>query len=98
MNNRRGLSKRYPFITFILLKHIDFLGYLYGGGSSPKEQAEKAVAFIRDYLGRVDTRYARMSGLLYFILSHGLIHKSEPERIQIKKVMVRRTLIIVIPS
>ncbi|MFC1866502.1 hypothetical protein ACFLYB_07340, partial [Chloroflexota bacterium] len=45
-------------------------------------QAKCAVKFIRTYLGRIDKRYEEVGGLLYYMLRHGLTHKSSPKRLK----------------
>jgi len=64
----------------LMFNHIDFLGHLYGGGSLRRKETENAVKFIRNYLGQVDTRYGEVGGLLYFMVRHGLTHRSHPKR------------------
>ena len=68
----------------LMFNHADFLGHLYSGGSSPRDQAKNAVKFIRKYLGKVNARYEEVGGLLYFMLRHGLTHKSHPKRIRLQ--------------
>ena len=41
------------------------------------------MKFLRDYLGRVDTRYEEVGGLLYVGLRHGWIHKVTPKRFEL---------------
>jgi len=65
----------------LMFSHADLLGHLCSGGSSQTDQAKNAVKFIKDYVGRVDARYQEVGGLLYHMLRHGLIHKSQPKRI-----------------
>ena len=68
----------------LIFTHIDLLGYLYTGDSSPRNSSKNAVAFLRKYLGRVDKRYEKVGGLLYDALRHGLVHLATPKRIQLK--------------
>lgn len=63
-------------ICTLICIHIDFLGYLFSGGKKESESAEKAVEFMREYFGQVDERYRECSGLVYYVLRHGLVHKS----------------------
>jgi len=64
----------------LIFTHIDLLGYLYKGASSSRN----AVEFLRDYLGRADTRYKEVGGLLYVALRHGWIHKVTPKRFELR--------------
>lgn len=69
----------------LIFAYIDYLGYLYKGQSS----SENAVAFVRDYLGKVDKRYSEVGGLLYHIYRHGTIHEYEPKQIRLKFLRTR---------
>jgi hypothetical protein len=64
-------------ILTLIFIHIDLLGCLYKG----KNSSNNAVEFIRDYLGRIDSRYKEIGGLLYEALRHGLVHLGTPKRI-----------------
>lgn len=63
----------------LIFAYVDYLGYLYKG----KSLSESAVAFLRDYWGRLDKRYSEVGGLLYHIYRHGTIHEYEPKIIQL---------------
>ena len=67
-------------VLLLIFTYIDLLGYLYKGNSS----STNAVEFIRKYLGRIDTRYNQVGGLLYYAFRHGLVHLATPKRIQFK--------------
>lgn len=68
----------------LIFTNIDFLGYLYKGEGN----SIYAVKFMREYFGKVDDRYARVSGLLYDALRHGYVHLATPKRIQLKNGMI----------
>jgi hypothetical protein len=74
-------SYSWEAVLMLLFNHVDFLGHLRSGGSSNKDQAQSAVKFIRSYLGKIDKRYKEVGGLLYYMLRHGLTHKSFPKRL-----------------
>jgi hypothetical protein len=65
----------------IIFAHIDLLGRLYAGETSPKNTTKNAVLFMRKYLGEVDARYKEVSGLLYHMLRHGYVHVFTSKRI-----------------
>jgi hypothetical protein len=53
---------------------IDGLGKLYVGERGTHNTVENAIAFAREFLGRVDTRYRDLYGLLVDMYRHGLAH------------------------
>lgn len=63
----------------LIFIHINLLGYLYSGGDS----TINAVKFLRKYLGKVDSRYQEVGGLLYHLLRHGLIHRFIHKRLKL---------------
>ncbi len=67
-------------LMLLVFTNINLLGYLYKGG----EKSKYAVEFIREYLGRIDPRYAEVGGLLYDALRHGMIHLATPKRIELQ--------------
>lgn len=67
-------------IILSIFPYIDLLGYLYKGRTS----SVNAVEFMREYLGRVDSRYQEVSGLIYDALRHGYIHLATPKRIKLR--------------
>lgn len=64
----------------LIFIHIDLLGYLYSGTEST---TTNAVKFLREYLGKVDSTYKEVGGLLYHLLRHGLIHRFIPKRLKL---------------
>jgi hypothetical protein len=63
----------------LIFIHINLLGYLYSGSDS----TINAVKFLREYLGKVDSRYQEVGGLLYHLLRHGLIHRFIHKRLKL---------------
>jgi hypothetical protein len=63
----------------LIFIHINLLGYLYSGSDS----TINAVKFLREYLGRIDSRYKEVGGLLYDLLRHGWIHRFTPKRLKL---------------
>lgn len=72
--------KHTDIVLLLIFTYIDLLGYLFKGSIFSKN----AVAFIREYIGRVDPRYKEIGGLLYHALRHGYVHLGTPKRIQLK--------------
>ena len=67
----------------VMFSHIDFLGYLYSGGLKSATSVN-AVNFMREYFGKIDARYEKISGFLYHTLRHGLVHQGMAKRIKLK--------------
>lgn len=67
-------------IILSIFPYIDLLGYLYKG----KNSSINAVEFMREYLGRIDSRYREVSGLIYDMIRHGYIHLATPKRIKLR--------------
>ncbi len=67
----------------LIFIHVDLLGYLYAEDSSPRNSSKNAVKFLREYLGKIDPRYAEVGGLLYHMLRHGWIHRFTPKRLKL---------------
>ncbi len=53
---------------------IDGLGKLYAGERGTRNTVENAIRFAKDYLGRLDSRYRSLYGLLVDMYRHGLAH------------------------
>lgn len=66
-------------VEVLLFIHINLLGYLYSGSDSTVH----AVKFLREYLGRVDSRYKEVGGLLYNLLRHGWVHRFTPKMLKL---------------
>jgi len=77
---RSCLAASDDLLMLLVLTYIDLLGYLYKGSS----KSVCAVEFIREYLGRVDQRYAELGSLLYYTLRHGMVHLATPKRIRLQ--------------
>lgn len=75
-------------VLLLIFTHIDLLGYLYTGDTSRRKLSENAVKFLREYLGRIDSRYKEVGGLLYDALRHGLVHLTTPKRMLLKNGMI----------
>ena len=75
-------------VLLLIFTHIDLLGYLYTGDTSIGRLSKNAVKFLREYLGRVDSCYKEVGGLLYDSLRHGYVHLFTPKRIQLKNGMI----------
>ncbi len=71
-------------ILLLIFIHIDLMGYLYTGDSSPRNSSKNAVKFMRKYLGKADKRYEEVGGLLYDALRHGYVHLATPKRIELQ--------------
>jgi len=67
----------------LIFIHIDLLGYLCSASASASDSVVNAVKFLRQYLGRVDEKYAKVGGLLYHLLRHGWIHRFTPKRLKL---------------
>ena len=67
-------------VLLVIFTYINLLGYLYKGSDLSKY----AVEFIREYLGRIDPRYAEVGGLLYDAFRHGYVHLATPKRIKLR--------------
>ena len=78
------LSESPNIILLLIFTHIDLLGYLYKG----KNSSSNSVEFMREYIGRIDTRYKEVGGLLYNALRHGYVHLATPKRMQLKNGMI----------
>lgn len=59
----------------MLFPSITFLGTLYKGSDA----SSSAVAFIREYLGKVNRKYEGLGDLIYLVFRHGLIHTHMPK-------------------
>ena len=77
---RNFLVASNDLLMLLIFTNIDLLGYFYRGCS----KAHCAVEFIREYLGRVDSRYKEVGGLLYLCLRHGMVHLVTPKRIELE--------------
>jgi len=77
-------SESIDHILLSIFTHIDLLGCVYKGETSQSN----AVAFLREYLGRIDPRYKDVGGLLYASQRHGLVHLATPKRIQLLNGMI----------
>ena len=77
---RTFLTASDDLLMLTVFTYINLLGYLYKGS----DESKYAVEFIREYLGRIDPRYAEVGGLLYDGLRHGLIHLATPKRIELQ--------------
>lgn len=63
----------------MLFPTIDFLGTLNKGHRG----SQNAVAFIHDYLGRINERYTFIGDLVWYVFRHGLLHTQMPKVIQV---------------
>ena len=77
---RTFLAASDDLLMLLVLTYINLLGYLYKGSS----KSVCAVEFIREYLGRIDQRYAELGSLLYYTLRHGMVHLATPKRIRLQ--------------
>jgi hypothetical protein len=71
-------------IIVLVFIHVDLMGYFYTGDSSLQNTSKNAVKFLREYFGRIDTRYEKVGGLLFTALRHGWIHKYTPKRFELE--------------
>lgn len=72
------IQNKNEIIVTLILTHIDSLGYFYSADRDRSHSSTNAIKFMRIYFGRIDNRYNEVSGLLYTILRHGLVHRSIP--------------------
>lgn len=77
LNNTTNSFFAVPLLVFSM---VDYLGSLYRGNNS----SANAVAFLREYFGRVNAAYNSCSGLLYFVYRHGLVHQRMPKLTQLR--------------
>jgi len=78
--SRAFIAMSDDILMLLVFCYIGFLGYLYKCSHKPIH----AVEFIREYLGKVDRRYAEVGGLLYDALRHGMFHFATPKRIKLQ--------------
>jgi len=71
--DRRGLGCFYTGLRHAFAE-IDGLGKLYKGEYGKGDTAANAVAFGTDYLGRLNSQYKHLFGLLFDMYRHGLAH------------------------
>ncbi|MCI0379571.1 MAG: hypothetical protein L0215_18335 [Gemmataceae bacterium] len=68
-----GEARYYTGLRHVFAE-IDGMGKLYRGKRGKVDTAVSAVRFGKDYLGRVDSRYRILFGLLFDMYRHGLAH------------------------
>jgi hypothetical protein len=75
-NEALDRSERGLFYTGFrhVFAEIDGLGKLYVGERGTQNTVENAIAFAREFLGRVNPRYRDLYGLLVDMYRHGLAH------------------------
>ncbi len=64
-------------IPRMLFPEIDGLGSFLAGTTS--NTSKHAVYYMREYLGRVNPRYREVSGFIYHVYRHGLMHQHVPK-------------------
>jgi len=74
----KAFAPQFPILLMITL--VDLLGYLSAGSSTQPN----AVSFMRNYLGRRNRRYQEVSGLLYCMIRHGLVHEQKWKSIRLQ--------------
>lgn len=68
-------------IPRMLFPEIDGLGSFYAGDTEPKNNSKNAVAFMREYFGRINPRYKEISGFIYHVYRNSLIHSHYPKNV-----------------
>lgn len=70
-NNGKGFFS----LLRITFPYITFMGGLYKG----KDETKNSIAFMEDYMGKINPLYKEISDLIYNIYRHGLIHNNMPK-------------------
>jgi len=76
---RTGVGKGFFSLIRIIFPTITFLGTLYKG----TDVSKNAINFMKDYMGKVNSRYKHISDLIYNVYRHGLMHTHMPKVFEI---------------
>jgi hypothetical protein len=80
-----GVKNEFFHIALLLIfTQIDLLGRLMAGETTNRKTQKNAIGFIRKYMGKVNSAYTEVGGLLYHALRNGLVHLNTPKRIKLK--------------
>ena len=69
----------------MLFPEIDGLGAYLTGNNTDRGTAKNIVAYFRDVMSRIDSRYEEYAVFITFIFRHGLLHQHDPKKFKCGK-------------
>lgn len=80
--NKGRTTGGFVSVPLLIFSCIELLGVLWKNPQNIYYDTIKhGVAYLKFYMGKVNIRYKRLAGILYFILRHPLTHKFQQDEI-----------------